>query len=106
MIPVIGRSFREVGVSLLIAGLGRAPCHSQSKPCKSLEGVRHRTRSRKVEVALLGDVKTCRLDEVVNFAIEVTSACNTLPDRGNAIVPFDDTRLGRASVLNEEHLPV
>ena len=49
--------------------------------------VRHWARSAKVKVFLLGDLKACGFDQVINLAIEMTPASNPFPDWCYSVLP-------------------
>jgi hypothetical protein len=70
--------------------------------CEPLVGIRHRTRSWKVIRLQLGDLKSCRRNELIDLAIEVAAASYSFPHRREPVLPGHDTRIGRSAVLNEK----
>lgn len=56
--------------------------------CNSLIGVAHRAWPTKIARVRLNDPKSCSSDEIVHFAIEVTTACNMFPERSIICCPL------------------
>src|SRR4030095_8946566 len=70
--------------------------------CEPLVGIRHRTRSWKVIRLQLGDLKSCRRNELIDLAIEVAAASYSFPHRREPVLPSHDTWIGRSAVLDEK----
>jgi len=82
------------------ARLGGPPTLHQLR--ESLIRIGHRARPRKVTRLQLDDVKSCGRDELVNLAIEVTTAADTLPYRREPVLPDDYARIGSAAMLEKD----
>src|SRR5581483_5253766 len=74
-------------------------------PGEALVRVRHRMRSWQIEVLQFSDLEPCRSNALVHFAIQVTPACNTFPQRREAILPGHDSAVGRTAVFDKNELP-
>lgn len=65
---------------------------SQSRD--ALIRVGHWTRSREIEVLLLGDLKSSRAEEFVNLAVQMATAADALPKWCYSILPARDIGIG------------
>ena len=78
------------------------------RQCQALIRVRHRTRAAEIRRFQFTNPKSSRLDEVVDFPIEVTTTSDPLPHWCEPILPLADSRIGSASVFekNDSTIPL
>src|SRR6266568_8810070 len=100
--PEAGRETHD-DAGVLTSRFRKIVCLDCSNPCDAFIRIGHRTRSRKVERFLLGDVKSCCSDEIVNFTIEMAASTDPPPRRRHPILPDCDTGIGRPAVLDIDH---
>ena len=55
---------------------------------------------------LRDDLKTSRLNDVIDLAIQVAAASDPLPDGSQPILPSDDRSVWSAAMLKEDELGI
>jgi hypothetical protein len=68
---------------------------------ETLVRVAHWARPRKIKRFQINNLKTHARNELVNLAIQVTAASETLPERCHPILPDGNARIGGAAMLQK-----
>src|SRR6202011_724335 len=75
------------------------------EPRQPLVCVGHRARPSEIACLELDDLKSRVRNELVNLAIEVAAASNTLPDWREPVLPNDYSRIGGSTMFDKNQSP-
>ena len=68
---------------------------------EALVRVGHRARSGKIEGLQFRDLESGASDHLVDFAVQVTTACDPRPKPRKPILPSDDAAIGSTAVFDK-----